>query len=100
MATLVVGLPESARVKKKKSKVKITLDQALLAMLFDSVQMLRWGLQKRKGARPKSAYKKLTEEKPEKDELLSFSTPEEYERWRKRKEERWQCQRSQPLMSR
>ena len=52
-----------------------------------------WSMQKRRGAKPKSLYKKLTEDKPQKDELLSFSSPEEYEKWMARKKEKWQCQK-------
>lgn len=91
MATLVTGLPGTARIMKKKGNLKITLDQALLARLIDDLEILMWSMQKRKGAKPKSVYKKLTEDKKEKDELLSFSSPEEYERWVAKKKEMRQC---------
>lgn len=91
MATLVTGLPGTARIMKKKGNLKITLDQALLARLIDDLEILMWSMQKRKGAKPKSVYKKLTEDKKEKDELLSFSSPEEYERWVAKKKEIRQC---------
>lgn len=99
MATLVTGLPVTARIIKKKGNLKITLDQALLARLIDDLEVLMWSMQKRKGAKPKSVYKQLTEEKKEKDELLSFSSPEDYERWVARKKEMRQCQRSQQRTS-
>lgn len=91
MATLVTGLPGTARIMKKKGNLKITLDQALLARLIDDLDILMWSMQKRKGAKPKSVYKQLTEDKKEKDELLSFSSPEEYERWVAKKKEIRQC---------
>lgn len=91
MATLVTGLPGTARIMKKKGNLKITLDQALLARLIDDLEILMWSMQKRKGAKPKSVYKQLTEDKKEKDELLSFSSPEEYERWVAKKKEIRQC---------
>lgn len=93
MATLVCGLPNTSRIIRKKAKVKITLDQALMARLVDDIELLMWSMQKRRGAKPKSLYKKLTEEKAQKDELLSFSSPQEYEEWMARKKEKWQCQK-------
>lgn len=87
VATLVLGLPEDSRIKMKISGQKITLEQALMAVIIDDLNMILWQRSKRR-KKPESLYKKLTEEK-KKDELLSFSTPEQYEEWMKKKRERW-----------
>lgn len=81
--TLILGLREDSRTMMKLSKAKMSYKDSLLALIFDSVQVMNYKLGHRKGQeKPKSLYKKLTEEK-KKDELKSFSTPEEYEKWRK-----------------
>ena len=88
MATLTIGLPDSSRVKMKLSGQKLTLEQSLLALILDDFNLLLWSRQKRKGSRPKSIFKDLTEEKKPKDELMSFATPEEFNEWLKRKREK------------
>ena len=88
MATLTIGLPDSSRVKMKLSGQKLTLEQSLLALILDDFNLLLWSRQKRKGSRPKSIFKDLTEEKKPKDELMSFATPEEFNEWLKRKQEK------------
>ena len=89
IATLAVGLPESSRVVRKFSKMPLTIDQLLLAMIEDSLNGLIWGLSgKKRAKKPKSILKMLTEKK-EKDELMSFKSPEEYEAWMARKRESW-----------
>lgn len=92
IATLAVGLPESSRVMRKYSGLSLTIDQMLLAMIEDSLNGLIWGMGgKRRGKRPKSILKLLTErEKKQKDELMSFRSPEEYEAWMARKREQWE----------
>ena len=89
---MTVGLPESSRIMRKYSKISLTIDQILLAMIEDSLNGLIWGLggKKKKNKRPESILKMLTEKKSQKDELMSFRTPEEYEAWMKRKRENWQ----------
>ena len=68
----------------------MTLENMLLALLVDGVNILIW---QRGGAKrnkkPLSVFKKLTEKKKPKDELMSFQSPEEYEAWMARKREKW-----------
>ena len=88
MATLAIGLPENSRVKMKMSGQKLTLEQSLLALLLDDFNLLLWSRQKHRGSKPKSIFKDLTEEKKPKDDLMAFSSPEEFDNWRKRKQEK------------
>lgn len=91
IATLTVGLPESSRVMRKYSGVSITLEQMLLAVIVDSINNLIYGLSRKKGKKPQSlAEQLLNKDKKQKDELMSFRTPEDYERWMARKKEKWQ----------
>lgn len=83
-----MGLPESSRVKKKISGQKLTLEQSLLALILDDFNLLLWSRSKRKGSRPKSIYKMLTEDKKQKDDLMSFKSTEDFDKWLKRKQER------------
>lgn len=92
VATLVIGLPDSSRIKRKYQNRKLTLDQELLAMILDSLHTYMWAVKILK-KRPKSVYQLLTADQPEKDELQSFDSPEDYENWRKAKEEQWSCQK-------
>lgn len=87
VATLVLGLPDNSRLKMKISGQKITTEQAMLAVIIDDLNLILWQRSKRK-KKPESLYKRLTEEK-KKDELLSFSSPEEYEEWMRKKREKW-----------
>ena len=90
VATLAVGLPESSRVMRKYSKLTLTIDQMLLAMIEDSLNGLIWRLGGKKSRkRPKSIFKMLTEPKKEKDELMTFRTPEDFESWLERKREQY-----------
>ena len=83
-----MGLPDSSRVKMKLSGQKLTLEQSMLALILDDFNLLLWSRQKRRGSKPKSIYKELTEEKKPKDELMAFTTPEEFNEWLKRKQEK------------
>lgn len=89
VATLAIGLPENSRVKMKLSGQKLTLEQSLLALLLDDFNLFLWSRQKHRGARPKSVFKELTEEKKPKDELMSFDSPEAFEAWKRKKREVW-----------
>ena len=91
IATLAVGLPESSRVMRKYSGVSMTMDQMLLALIVDSINNLMYGLSRKKGKKPQSITEQLlNRDKKQKDELMSFRTPEDYERWMARKKEKWQ----------
>lgn len=90
VATLAVGLPDSSRIKRKYSGINLTLEQMLLAMLVDGVNISIWQRGGgKKSRKPMSIFKKLTEKEKPKDELMSFRSPEEYEKWIKRKREIW-----------
>ena len=90
VATLAVGLPDSSRIKRKYSGINLTLEQMLLAMLVDGVNISIWQRGGgKKSRKPMSIFKKLTEKEKPKDELMSFRSPEEYEKWMKRKREIW-----------
>lgn len=94
-ATLAMGLPDDSRIKKKIAGVNATLDQLLLALILDDINSFMYARSKHKGPRPKRIFKMLTEPPKQKDEYMSFSTPQDYEAWRKRKEEQWskKCQK-------
>lgn len=92
VATLVIGLPDSSRIKRKLTKKKTTMEAELLALIVDLMATYMWSRSGRKGTKPPSIYKILTKEDKEKDELEAFDSIEEYEAWRKSKEEMWRCQ--------
>ena len=72
----------------KMSGQKLTLEQSLLALLLDDFNLLLWSRQKHRGSKHKSIFKDLTEEKKPKDELMTFETADEFDRWLKRKQEK------------
>lgn len=85
VATLVVGLRDDARIKQKISKSRLTIEQSLLALILDGINVLIWQRSKdgAKGRnKPESIFKKLMglDKKP-KDELMSFDTVEDFDRW-------------------
>lgn len=89
IATLAVGLPDTSRVVRKFSGINLTIDQMLLALIVDGVNIGAWQRSgAKKSKRPQSIFQKLTK-KEQKDELMSFGTPEEFEAWRKRKMEKY-----------
>lgn len=92
VATLVLGLREDSRIKKKINNQNITLDQMLMALAVDNLQFLAWSKTKsaqKNQNRPDSLYKKLMGlDKKENDELMSFETPEEFEEYMKQKREK------------
>lgn len=98
VATLVLGLPDHSRIKRKYQKRKTTLTEELLALILDDFNALLWSMSKH-GQRPKSVYKILTEDPQKKEDLQAFESPDDYEAWRKKKEEQWKCQRSQQRTS-
>ena len=92
MATLVLGLPDHSRIKRKYQNRKLTLEQELLAMILDSLNSYMWAVKILK-KRPKSVFELLTADPKQKDDLHAFDSIEAYEQWRKTKEEQWQCQK-------
>lgn len=84
VATLVVGLDDSSRIKRKISKTKLTLEQSLLAFIADGINILIWQKTKdgSKGKnKPESIYKKLMGLEKKKEELMSFDSVADYEKW-------------------
>lgn len=68
---------------------RISLNQELLALIFDGINILIWQ-QTTDGAknrnRPESLYKKLMMNgQPQIDDYKKFDSPESYEKWRKSK---------------
>lgn len=83
-ATLAVGLPERSRVVMAISGTKMPTDTALLTLIFDCVNWLKWAQTKdaAKGRkRPESLYKLLTQSST-KEKIESFASPEEFEKRR------------------
>lgn len=91
VATLCCGLGENSRIMRKLSKSKLTLTNSLLALLVDGINILIWQRTKdgAKGRnKPESIYKKLTDtDKKDKEELMSFTSVESFERWYRSKRE-------------
>lgn len=83
VATLVLGLSDDSRIKRKISGNKLSIEQMLMALMVDNLQFIAWSKTKaaaKNSNRPESLFKKLTGfDDKQKDELLSFTTPEEYE---------------------
>lgn len=89
VATLVLGLSDDSRIKRKISGNKLSIDQMLLALMVDNLQFIAWSKTKaaaKNNNRPESLFKKLTGyDEKSKDELMSFTTPEEYEAYMQKK---------------
>lgn len=84
IATYAIGLRDDARIKRKMSGAKLTIDQSLLALLVDALRINNWmhtkDAQKHRNI-PESIYKKLTTEEKKPEELRHFDSVEEFERW-------------------
>lgn len=94
VATLVLGLDENSRTKKKISGHKLTFEQMLMALIIDNLQFIAWtktkAAQKGQG-KPEGLFNKLMGfDKKEKEELNSFETPEEFELWMAQKRKEWE----------
>ena len=80
-AILACGLPDFCRIKRQMANQKIDLQTALLALIYDDVNLLLWRQTKsgQKGRnKPKSIYSALTDDRQKDIEI--FDTPEEFER--------------------
>lgn len=90
VSTLVLGLHDNSRVKTHISNTKLTFEQTMLVKIFDCLEYLCWtkteAAQKNRN-RPVPLLEKLLNPPKEKEELMSFSTPEEYEEYMKNKRE-------------
>lgn len=85
-AVLAFGLSEESRIKKAIAKVKISTDTTLRAIAVDCLRLMLWQ-NSRDGAkgvnRPESILDQLVgRNKQKNDELITFDTPEDFERLR------------------
>lgn len=86
VATLVIGLRDDSRVKMKLSGSKVAVDQLIAAMVCDAIQFIAWSKTKeaaRGGRYNQKSVVKMLRGEYEKDEVISFSSPEEYEKYMK-----------------
>lgn len=83
VGTLVFGLSDESRVKRKLSGQKLTLKEILLAKIADELRFQSWAGYSRDGQhnknRPKSILERLMGIE-KKEEYATFSTMEEFER--------------------
>lgn len=90
-ATLLIGLRDDSRVKMHLSGSKVTLDQALLAIISDCLRFIAWTKTRdaKKGRRYKNKqiYDALVREDNKDDELMRFETVEEYEEYMQQRKE-------------
>lgn len=86
VATLLIGLRDDSRVKMHLSDSRLTLNQMMMAAILDELRFLSWTKTKHgKRYDQKRILKALQGEyDTKKDELMSFKTVEEYERYMKR----------------
>lgn len=90
VATLVLGLKDEARVKRKYGKMQISLDQMLLATIADLLRFIAWT--KTKAASKGRPYRETSlldtlnnpNRNQQRDNLASFKTVEEYEAYMKK----------------
>lgn len=86
VATLSCGLRESSRIKMKMAGEVLSFEQLMLVNIYDKIAWLAWS--RTKSAQngedpPKALLWKILGKEEEKD-TLSFSTGEEFERYRER----------------
>lgn len=89
LADLAAGLNDGSRIRRKLAGVKLTVEQTLMAVMIDKLSILIWQRTKdgQKGRHmPESVYRRLSGlDEKKKDELESFSSVEDFERWYERK---------------
>lgn len=90
-ATLLIGLRDGSRVKMHLSGARVTLDQALLAIISDSLRFLAWTKTKdaSKGRKYKNKpiFDAIMHEQKKDDELMRFDTVEAYEDYMRQRKE-------------
>lgn len=87
LADLANGLSDDSRIKRKMANVTLTLNDTLLSLVIDKLSILIWQQTKdgHKGRNiPESLYRKLAG-LDKKDELQSFESVEDFNRWYKAK---------------
>lgn len=83
-AALSVGLPMGSRTKKRLAGMRFDFTDMLLALIVDGINILIWQNTKdghKNRRKPKSLYKKLTEEPEKKEEYKIFRSPDAFEAW-------------------
>lgn len=88
VATLMVGLPDTSRLKLHYGSSRVSLDRLLLASILDGVHILAW-LQSKDGAhgrrRPESVLKSMVYgNNAGKEQVQTFDTSEDFEAERAR----------------
>lgn len=86
VALFAVGLRENSRIKMKMCNIKYPLETMLLASMQDRLSLLLW-INTKDGQnginRPESVLAKLlNKENRQNSEIMTFSTPEEFEKYR------------------
>ena len=85
LAALSFGLGENSRIKKAMAGRTVDMSQLMLAGIFDCLAGIRWMLAGGTGEAPKSVINTLLGVKDsESGDVVSFSTPEEWEAERRR----------------
>ncbi len=83
VAILAIGLRDNSRIKMSVSDVHITLDQALLANIADSLRFIAWTKTKHgRKYTEKSILKTLMDHK-KKDDYKVFNSVEDFDRYMK-----------------
>lgn len=84
VGTLVFGLREGSRVKRKLSGQKLSIEEFLLARIADELRFQSWAGHTKDGKhnrnRPKSLLDQLMGTGKKKEEYATFETMEEFER--------------------
>ncbi len=85
LADLAVGLDDGSRIKRKIANMKLSRTEALQAIMIDKLSILIWQKTKDgvKGRNlPESLYRRLEGlDDKKKDELQSFESAEDFQRW-------------------
>lgn len=89
VAIFVCGLKDDARIWKKVGKVKDALERQLLAMIYDRLSWVAWGMSEdgSQGVnRPESVYSKLYRLYEDDDSnVMKFETPDSFKaEWERR----------------
>lgn len=84
VATLSVGLRDNSRIKMKITGHKLSLEQMLMSLMVDNLQFIAWSKTKsatKNQNKPESVFRRLMDmdDSKNKDELMSFETPEEFD---------------------
>jgi len=83
-AALLFGLSTNSRTKRAIVGMKYDQETLLLAAILDDLRLILWQRSKKGTKKPESILKAMTEpEKKEKKEIMTFATPEEFEKARR-----------------